>query len=56
MSNLVLNLVVSAERIPDRTAAITGEQTMTYAELDGASARLGTLLECDVMPPPTEEA
>ena len=45
MSNLALNLVASAARIPDRTAAITGEQTMTYAELDGASARLATLLE-----------
>jgi long-chain acyl-CoA synthetase len=45
MSNLALNLVASAARIPDRTAAITGEQTMTYAEMDGASARLATLLE-----------
>jgi long-chain acyl-CoA synthetase len=45
MSNLALNLVASAARIPDRTAAITGEQTMTYAELEGASARLATLLE-----------
>ena len=47
MSNLALNLVASAARIPDRTAAITGEQTMTYAELDGASARLATLRERD---------
>jgi long-chain acyl-CoA synthetase len=45
MSNLALNLVASAARIPDRTAAITGEQTMTYAELDGASTRLATLLD-----------
>ena len=45
MSNLALNLVASAARIPDRSAAITDEQTMTYAELDGASARLATLLE-----------
>ena len=45
MSNLALKLVASAARIPDRIAAITGEQTMTYAELDGASARLATLLE-----------
>ena len=45
MSNLALNLVASAARIPDRVAAITGESTMTYAELDGASARLATLLE-----------
>ncbi|MDT5249271.1 MAG: hypothetical protein QOJ28_1905 [Mycobacterium sp.] len=35
MSNLALNLVATATRIPDRTAAITGEQTMTYADLDG---------------------
>jgi long-chain acyl-CoA synthetase len=45
MSNLALNLVASAARIPDRTAAITSEQTMTYAELDSASARLATLLQ-----------
>jgi long-chain acyl-CoA synthetase len=45
MSNLALDLVASAARIPDRTATVTGEQTMTYAELDGASARLATLLE-----------
>ena len=43
-SNLALNLVATAARIPDRTAAITAEQTMTYAELDGASARLATPL------------
>jgi long-chain acyl-CoA synthetase len=47
MSNLALNLVASAARTPDRTAVITGEQTMAYAELDGASARLATLLECE---------
>jgi long-chain acyl-CoA synthetase len=45
MSNLALNLVASAARIPDRSAAITSEQAMTYAELDGASSRLATLLE-----------
>ncbi len=45
MSNLALNLVASVARIPDRTAAITDEHTMTYAELDAASARLATLLE-----------
>jgi long-chain acyl-CoA synthetase len=45
MSNLALNLVASATRIPDRTAAITDDSTMTYAELDTASARLATLLE-----------
>ena len=45
MSNLALNLVASAARIPDRAAAITDEDTMTYAELDAASARLATLLE-----------
>jgi long-chain acyl-CoA synthetase len=45
MSNLALNLVASAARIHDRIAAITGEQTMTYAELDTASARLATLLQ-----------
>ena len=45
MSNLALNLVASAARIPERTAAITDEDAMTYAELDTASARLATLLE-----------
>ena len=45
MSNLALNLVASAARIPERTAAITDEHAMTYAELDAASARLATLLE-----------
>jgi long-chain acyl-CoA synthetase len=45
MSNLALKLVASASRIPDRTAAITSEQTMTYAELDSASARLATMLQ-----------
>ena len=47
MSNLALNLVVSAARIPGRIAAITDEHAMTYAELDVASARLATLLERD---------
>jgi long-chain acyl-CoA synthetase len=45
MSNLALNLVASAARIPDRTAAITNEQTMTYAQLEGASARLASPIE-----------
>jgi long-chain acyl-CoA synthetase len=45
MSHLALNLVASKSRIPDRTTARTDVQTMTYAELDGASARLATLLE-----------
>jgi long-chain acyl-CoA synthetase len=45
MSNLALNLVASAMRIPDRTAAISDDHTMTYGELDAASARLATLLE-----------
>jgi long-chain acyl-CoA synthetase len=45
MSNLALNLVASAARNPERTAAITDERSMTYAELDGASARLAKLLE-----------
>jgi long-chain acyl-CoA synthetase len=45
MSNLALNLVASAARIPERTATVTSEQTMSYAELDDASARLATLLQ-----------
>src|SRR4051794_15818084 len=45
MSNLALNLVAGSARIPGRVAAITDESTMTYAELDAASARLATLLD-----------
>ena len=45
MSNLALNPAASAARTPDRAAAITDESTMTYEELDTASARLATLLE-----------
>src|SRR5262245_1726636 len=44
MSNLALNLVASAARNPARAAAITDDLTMTYSELDDASARLATLL------------
>ncbi|HEX4587938.1 MAG TPA: long-chain fatty acid--CoA ligase [Mycobacterium sp.] len=45
MSNLALNLVATAARIPDRAATITDDSAMSYAELDAASARLATLLE-----------
>src|SRR3981189_280746 len=45
MSNLALNLVATARRIPDRTAAISDDATMTYAELDAASSRLATFLD-----------
>jgi long-chain acyl-CoA synthetase len=45
MSNLALNLVASSARIPDRVATITDEGTMTYAELNIASARLAHLLD-----------
>ena len=44
MSNLALNLVATARRIPDRTAAISDDATMTYAELDAAASRLATFL------------
>jgi long-chain acyl-CoA synthetase len=44
MSNLALNLAATARRIPDHTATITDEQTMSYAELDAASSRFATLL------------
>ena len=42
MSNLALNLVRTARRIPDRTAAISDDATMTYAELDAAASRGST--------------
>jgi long-chain acyl-CoA synthetase len=45
MSNLALNLVGTARRIPDRTAAITDDATMTYAELAAAASRLATFLD-----------
>jgi long-chain acyl-CoA synthetase len=45
MSNLALNLVATARRIPNRTAAISHDAAMTYAELDAASSRLATFLD-----------
>jgi long-chain acyl-CoA synthetase len=45
MSNLALNLVATARRIPDRIAAISDDATMTYAELDAAASRLATFLD-----------
>jgi non-ribosomal peptide synthetase component F len=58
MSNLALNLIATATRIPDRTAAIRDEQTMTYAELEDSipTGPTGKLLRREVIPPPTEEA
>ncbi|AGB23928.1 acyl-CoA synthetase (AMP-forming)/AMP-acid ligase II [Mycobacterium sp. JS623] len=44
MSNLALNLVGTAQRIPDRESAITEDAAMTYAELDAATSRLATFL------------
>src|SRR6202008_4393573 len=44
MSNLALNLVATARRIPQRTAAIAEEGSMSYAELDAASSRFATFL------------
>jgi long-chain acyl-CoA synthetase len=45
MSNLALNLVASAAHNPDRAAAITEHNTLTYAQLESASARLATMLQ-----------
>jgi long-chain acyl-CoA synthetase len=45
MSNLALNLVGTARRIPGRPAAISDAAAMTYAELDGAASRLATFLD-----------
>jgi long-chain acyl-CoA synthetase len=44
MSNLALDLIATARRIPDQTATIADDATMTYAELDAASSRLATFL------------
>jgi long-chain acyl-CoA synthetase len=44
MSNLALNLVATAQRIPGRRSAITEDAAMTYAELDAATSRLATFL------------
>jgi len=38
MSNLALNLVATARRIPQRVAAIAEEHAMSYSELDAASS------------------
>jgi long-chain acyl-CoA synthetase len=45
MSNLALNLVGTARRIPDRKAAITADTAMSYAELAAAASRLATFLD-----------
>jgi long-chain acyl-CoA synthetase len=45
MSNLALNLVGTARRIPDRKAAIADDAAMTYSELDAAASRLATFLD-----------
>jgi long-chain acyl-CoA synthetase len=45
MSNLALNLVATARRIPSRIAAISDDSALTYAELDAASSRLATFLD-----------
>src|SRR3954453_1532710 len=47
MSNLALNLVGTAQRIPDRESAITEDAAMTYAELDAATSRLATFLRSE---------
>ncbi|MUL80243.1 MULTISPECIES: long-chain fatty acid--CoA ligase [unclassified Mycolicibacterium] len=44
MSNLAINLVRAARRVPDRAALISDTAVMSYAELDSAAARLATLL------------
>lgn len=44
MPNLAYNLINSARRVPDRVAAITDRATMTYRQLEDASARLSTML------------
>ncbi len=44
MPNLAYNLLNSADRVPDCVATITDRATMTYRELEDASARLSTLL------------
>jgi long-chain acyl-CoA synthetase len=44
MSNLALDLIATARRIPDRTATIADHATMTYADLDAASSRFATFL------------
>ncbi len=50
MSNLALNLVGTARRIPDRKAAISDDDTMTYAELDAATSRMATFLDREGSP------
>jgi long-chain acyl-CoA synthetase len=45
VSNLALNLVATSRRIPDQTAAITDDDTMSYARLDAASSQFATFLQ-----------
>jgi long-chain acyl-CoA synthetase len=45
VSNLALNLVATARRIPDHPAAISDLATLTYFELCDAAARFATLLQ-----------
>jgi long-chain acyl-CoA synthetase len=47
MSNLALNLVGTARRIPNRMAAIAEDTAMTYAELDAAASRFAAFLDSE---------
>ncbi|WP_460061656.1 long-chain-fatty-acid--CoA ligase [Streptomyces sp. YKOK-I1] len=51
MANLAGFLVDTAERQPDRPALRLGERVVTYAELDGASARAAALLRAEGVRP-----
>lgn len=45
MSALSNNLIASKERHPERVALRCGESQLTFAEFDGAAARVAALLE-----------
>jgi len=45
MSNLALNLVRTAARLPDKAAILLDDLTVTYRVLDDATARMATLLQ-----------
>jgi long-chain acyl-CoA synthetase len=45
LSNLSLNLVAAAQRVPQHPALRCGETTLSYAEFSGAAARVATYLD-----------
>jgi long-chain acyl-CoA synthetase len=49
--NLAANLIATAHRHPDRTALALGDDALTYAELDAASATVASMLRARGLQP-----